>query len=149
MNFWIFAVSSVVLLYLLGLSICHWYVRKNQVVNKKLCWNPLKWGSVLLGFIYKIIFPPHVLEQYVLRFYDSECRQCIKRGECVFYDENGEVRTDKGCGCAMPEKAYVPFECCYEGNWGPIMWNKKKYNDHREKYPINITVEYLTETNKQ
>lgn len=81
----------------------------------------------------------------VLRFYEDDCRVCIKNKKCVVYDDNGQVIG--GCGCKMPEKAYVPFESCSEGNWGPIIWNKKKYKDFREKYPIDIKIIYKNNNN--
>jgi hypothetical protein len=92
--------------------------------------NPLKWLSVLRAAIVMRLLAPHIVEQLALRLYDAECSRCVDNGRCF------------DCGCAMPAKAMDPFASCSKGNWGPIVFSKKRYSSIRKKYPIKITISY-------
>ena len=94
----------------------------------KECFDPRKHLSILLGFLFSVLIPKHVFDQYALRFYDDQCRKCIETGVCTL---NGE----KGCGCDPWKKALSPFETCSFHNYGPIIFNKKKAID----FLLNVT----------
>lgn len=95
------------------------------------CFNPLKWVSVFFGYTMKWLIPQHIFEQYVLRFYDEECRvDCMLKGKCIT------------CGCDAIAKGWSPKEKCSNNNWGPIVFNKRKYKALRDKYPVNIKITY-------
>lgn len=96
----------------------------------KDCFNPVKWMSVLYGFFLKVFIPPHVFEQLILRVYDPECQPCVENGKCVH------------CGCDTIAKMYSPLERDSDNNWDTIIWNKRKYKQHREKFPVKILVEW-------
>lgn len=128
---------------LLGLSIylvCSYVVYK---YNQKLksqgfmgittaeCFNPLKWMSVVFGYTMKFLIPQHVFEQYVLRFYDDYCREnCMIPGKCI------------KCGCDAVAKGWSFNEKCSMDNWGPIIFNKDKYEELRKQFPVTIKIEY-------
>lgn len=108
-------------------------------ISTKDCFNPLKWLSVLYGFTLKILIPRHVFEQYVLRIYDEDCQVCVEEGKCV----GGSIcGSDCACGCDTLAKMYSPTESDSGENWGPIVFNKKEYERHREQYPVKIKIEY-------
>jgi hypothetical protein len=91
------------------------------------CMNPIKHLSVVVGFIFSLI-PQHIFEQYVLRVYDDYCRPNCLLG-------NGG-RCDS-CGCNTYAKMMSPLEEDSRGNW-----SKRKYKEHREKYPVKIEPKY-------
>jgi len=95
--------------------------------------NPLKWGSVLYASFMKFLFPMHIVEQLVLRMYDTECRKCVANGSCL------------GCGCDI-SKVYTPWDRCSEGNWGPMIDCVEEYARIREEFPVEITVRYEKDT---
>lgn len=128
---WIFVVIAG--LYLIGVLTCLFATRDNAAVDKAKCFSPLSWLSYVSGNLIMYLCPPHVLEQFMLRFFDKECRQCVSDGKCF------------DCGCDMPAKAYVPYEKCSRGNWGPIIWDKEEYQELRELYPIKIEIKYDNE----
>lgn len=95
------------------------------------CFNPVKWFSVFIGYAFKYLIPLHIFEQYVLRFYDPECRpDCISKGKC------------KICGCDSVCKAWSPIESCSKGNWPPVIYDKEEYQNFREEFPVKIKIEY-------
>lgn len=98
--------------------------------------NPIKWFSFAFGYIFKTLLPKHILEQLILRYYDPECKK-----DC--YDTPGGKC--KYCGCDAIAKASVPFESCSGGNWGPMIINKKKYQEHRNQFPVTIIIKYGSE----
>lgn len=108
--------------------------RKNDLISVKDCLDPRKWFSYVLGNVMMTLLPPHILEQFVLRVFDKECRECVKNGKCYH------------CGCDMPARAYDPFTDCSGGNWGPIVFNKSEYLKIREEYPVEIKIEYNNES---
>lgn len=128
---------SIVLLYLVGLLACMWKVRKlknggYEEMEHCDCWNPKKWVSFALGFALKHLVADFVFEQYVIRMYDPYCRpNCYEAedGKCV------------KCGCDAIAKAMSPSETCSKGQWGPVDFNRKRYEGHRKQYPIKIKVE--------
>lgn len=102
-------------------------------IGYKQCFNPLKQFSVILGFSLSLI-PDHIIEQYVLRLYDTDCRaECYlgNGGKCV------------SCGCNTKAKMCSPFEMDSKDRWGRIEWSKEKYKKTRELYPVKITINYL------
>lgn len=114
------------------------------------CINPKKWYSVLYGTILYIIIPPHVFEQYVLRFYAEDCQVCIKAGKCVGGSSCG---ADCSCGCDTLKKMYSPFEKD-SGNikgvgrsWTKIIRDKKKYEAVRRNSPVSINIEFKNNKN--
>lgn len=108
-------------------------------IPTKDCINPLKWMSVLYGFTLKLLIPRHVFEQYVLRMYDEDCQICVKEGKCV----GGTIcGSDCSCGCDTIAKMYSPTEKDSGDNWGPIIFNKKEYEELRKETPVKITIEY-------
>lgn len=121
-------------LYLFGVLTCLLSTRNNKEVDKGKCFKPLSWLSYALGYVIKRFVPLHVFEQIVLRIYDEECSRCVADGKCF------------DCGCDMPAKAYVPYESCSRGNWGPIIWGKKEYKELRKTYPVKIKIEYANES---
>lgn len=108
-------------------------------IPTKDCFNPLKWLSVLYGFTLKILIPRHVFEQYVLRMYDPDCSVCIKEGKCIGGLTCGN---QCACGCDTIAKMYSPTEADSGENWGPIIFNKKEYQELRKDYPVKITITY-------
>ena len=132
---------SLVFIYLVGFSFCYSKVRQLQAegydeMTFKDCFNPLKWISVAMGFILKYLVEPHVLEQMVIRLYDESCKPCYRDGVCHV------------CGCNSIAKAYSPIESCSADNWGPIIFNKQKYEKLREEFPVEIKITYGTEDSK-
>ena len=103
------------------------------------CFSPVKWMSVLYGFILKTIVPLHIFEQYVLRIYDKDCSVCVKNGKCIGGLNCG---FNCACGCDTLAKMYSPFETDSGHNWDKIIFNKKKYEEFRKKYPITINISY-------
>lgn len=96
------------------------------------CLNPIKMFNVGYGYVLGLLVPQHVFEQYVLRLY-SECREeCLlgNRGKCT------------KCGCSTYQKMLAPGETDSKDRWGKIIWNKKKYKELREKYPVQIKITY-------
>lgn len=116
-----------------ALSYNFWIKRQGaEGIEWKQCLNPIKHLSVFVGFTIGLI-PPHVCQQYTLRWNDDYCKP-----NCLM-SENG--RCDS-CGCKVWQKMASPFEKDSRGNWGPIIWSKKKYEELREQYPVTITVTY-------
>ena len=101
------------------------------------CLNPVKFLSVLYGFLLKTLIPLHVFEQYVLRIYNKDCNVCIKGGSCIGGTRCG---SDCACGCDTLAKMYSPLEEDSAGNWVKIEWNKDKYEAKRKLYPIKIEI---------
>lgn len=97
------------------------------------CLNPVKHLSVLIGFIFYFLIPEHVFEQLVLRVYDDYCRPNCLLGN------NGKCDS---CGCNTYAKMMSPLEEDSRGNWGSIIWSKKKYKSLREQYPVKIKATY-------
>lgn len=118
------------------LAVCYNYWLKGQGSNGIKwveCLNPVKHFNVLIGFIFYFLIPSHVFEQFVLRVYDDYCRpNCLleNKGRCV------------SCGCNTYAKMMSPLEEDSKGNWSKIIWNKKKYEEIRKKYPVKIEVKY-------
>ena len=116
-----------------ALSYNFWIKREGaNGIEWKQCFNPIKHFSVAIGFIMTLI-PQHIFEQYVLRVYDDYCRpNCLlgNEGKC------------DSCGCSTYAKMMSPLEKDSRGNWGTIIWSKKKYKEHREKYPVKIEPKY-------
>lgn len=95
------------------------------------CFNPKKWFSVFIGYLFKFLIPQHVFEQYVLRFYDPECRPlCMLKGPCDV------------CGCDAIAKGWSYSETCSKGNWPRVIFNKKEYEEFRKNYPVKIEIKY-------
>ena len=129
---------SVLILYLVGSGLCLRKVKSlraegfNEITFLQ-CLNPILWFSLVIGKVFKVLVPPHIFEQYVLRVYDEECRpQCYlsRNGTCV------------ECGCDALAKAYSPISQCSKGNWGRIIFNKSKYKKLRDDYPVQIKINY-------
>lgn len=101
----------------------------------KECFFPEKHFSFLIGYFVSKI-PKHIIEQYVLRFYDDECQKCYKSGECLH-----RITKKKTCGCDPYKKACSPFEKCSNSYWGLIIFNKSKAEAFLKslKYKISIT----------
>lgn len=99
----------------------------------KQCFNPLKMLSFVLGWGISIV-PKHIIDQYVIRLYSKDCRQCFKEGEC-FNEEN------ENCGCPPYQKACSPFEACM-GHWDPIIWSKKKWEKKILDNPFDLTINF-------
>lgn len=134
MLFWISVITAS--LYVIG-SVSAYLVNvnlKNQGftgISTAEVLNPLKWVSVFIGYFLKFVIPLHILEQYILRFYDPECRpDCMLVGRC------------KTCGCDSVCKAWSPMEECSKKNWPKIIWSKKEYEAFRKKFPVQIKIEY-------
>jgi len=128
----------LIFLYVFGaISACvaNFIMRKKGLegISYKECLSPLKMISVLLGFALKYIIPQHIFEQYVIRFYDPDCRT-----ECVLGNDGNCV----ACGCDTIAKMWSPFELCKKKRWPPIIWSKKEYKAYRELYPLKIFVKY-------
>lgn len=107
-------------------------VKKLTGIGWKECFNPFKMLSVVIGFTLWVIIPMHIFEQYVLRFYDDQCRPtCLlgNKGNCI------------SCGCNTKAKMWSPLEKDSKNNWGKIIFSKKAYIELRKKYPINIKIE--------
>ena len=94
------------------------------------CYSPKKLFSVVMGFALNCLIPSHVFEQYVLRFYDKDCKPCLDKGKCTM------------CGCNTKAKMWSPLEEDSGDNWGPIIWNKEEYESLRSKFPVQIDVKY-------
>ena len=101
------------------------------------CFNPIKFFNVAIGLLFKLILPLHVFEQLVLRIYDEDCKVCLDEGKCVGGSACGE---ECACGCDTVAKMYSPLESDSGENWGPIIWNKNKYEELRKEYPIEIII---------
>lgn len=128
------ALIILVSLYLLCAGVVIWVTRNNDLIKLEDCLNPRNWVSYVTGHLMMRLLPPHVLEQYILRLFDSECRECVTNGKCHH------------CGCDMPARAYDPFTSCSAGNWGPIIFDKSKYAKLREEYPIEIQIKYTNDS---
>lgn len=102
-------------------------------IEWKECFFPIKHLSFTIGYIVSLI-PWWIMDQYVMRFYDDQCRLCILQREC-------KVNGVKGCGCDPYKKACSPFEKCSFDNYGPIIFNKVKAINHllNIKYKIKVT----------
>lgn len=129
---------DIIAIYLFsGISACiaNYFMRKKGLkgISYLECFNPLKMISVLVGFILKYVIPQHILEQYVIRFYDEDCRR-----ECVFSSDGKCV----SCGCDAIAKMWSPIEEDSKKRWGKIIWRKSKYRAFREKYPLKIKIQY-------
>lgn len=97
------------------------------------CFNPLKMASVFVGYLLRSIIPDHVFEQYVIRFYDPDCRKdCLlgNDGKCV------------SCGCDTHSKMWSPMEKDSKSRWGKIIFSKEEYAELRKKYPVTIKITY-------
>ncbi len=97
------------------------------------CFNPIKIIGVAIGFTLSYMFPLHIFEQYILRFYDVDCR-----AECLIGNEGKCV----SCGCNTRAKMWSPFESCSKNRWAKIIWSRKKYKEYRLKYPVQIKTQY-------
>lgn len=136
-SFLLICVLSAVL-YLIGATLSLYkihHLKKEGYdgLNYQDCLNPVLWFSFVYGTLWNWFVPQHVMEQLLLRYYDSFCKpNCYDSatGKCVH------------CGCNAVAKASVPFASCSADNWGPIIFNKKMYQQMREKYPITIKIEY-------
>ena len=132
---------SLIFIYVIGFGLCYLKVldleaQGYEEMTCKDCLNPMKWFSVVTGFILKYLVPPHILEQMVLRLYDEDCSMCYKNGVCGV------------CGCDSIAKAYSPTESCSGDNWGPIIFDKQKYQKLREEFPIEIKISYGNKDSK-
>lgn len=94
--------------------------------------NPVKYLSVLYALFMELMFPLHIVEQIILRMYDMECRECVKRGSCKY------------CSCSM-SKVFVPWEKCTNGNWNEMTESKADYQQMREEFPVEILIRYPKE----
>ena len=101
----------------------------------KECFDPRKHLSFILGSLIALI-PWWVIEQYVMRIYDDECRKCISHGLCVDSD------TRKTCGCPAWKKICSPLESCKKKRFGPIIFNKEKALIHLSQTNHKISVKY-------
>lgn len=132
---------KIIVLYLIGLALCTYKVKKlkeqgYEEMQYCHCFDPRKWLSFAVGFLLKYLVPNFVLEQYVIRLYDPYCKSnCYESvdGKCV------------KCGCDAVAKAMSPSETCSAGMWGPIELSRRKYEAHREEYPITIKIERKNE----
>ncbi len=97
------------------------------------CFNPIKLISVWIGFTLWLLVPMHIFEQYVLRFYDPECRT-----SCLLGNDGSCVK----CGCNTTAKMWSPLEKDSNYNWGKIIFSRRKYRELRNKYPVKIKIEY-------
>lgn len=95
------------------------------------CFNPIKWLSFTLGHLISLI-PMHVIDQYIMRYADEECRQCVLNGECPH----------KKCGCRIEAVVASPLEQCKLGNFGPIIFSKKKFEQKYKLINYKFKVEY-------
>lgn len=100
-------------------------------IPNKECWYPSKHFSYAVGFFISLI-PHHVLIQYAIRFATEKCRDCQKKGFCLDFHGN------KTCGCDPYKMACSPFEKCKNGNYLPIIWNKKKAWEYINSINPNI-----------
>lgn len=111
-----------------------WGMRKTIKNTKWKDWvNPFRWLQVLYADLLSSIFPPYILEQYMLRIFDEECKRCVKEGACF------------DCGCSTPEKMYLDGSSCSLENWGPIIENEEEYRKIREESPVEILINYKNE----
>lgn len=123
---------------LLGFYLAWWLVAHSGSLlsTRFVDWiNPVKWGSVMYAQAMELVFGRHIVEQMVLRMYDSECRECMARGSCVH------------CGCDM-SKVWVPWERCSADNWGEMILDADEYRRVRLEAPVMIEVRYLLEENQ-
>ena len=104
-------------------------------IHWKECFSPIKHLSFILGTIIAQI-PWWVMDQYVMRFYDDNCRVCIEDGLCIDPD------TKKSCGCNARKKVSSPFEVCKKGNFGKIIFNKEEALNHLNSIKYKIKVVY-------
>lgn len=104
-------------------------------IHWKECFSPLKHLSFMLGTIIAQI-PWWIMDQYVMRFYDDECRVCIEEGLCIDPD------TKKSCGCNARKKAASPFEKCKKNNFDKIIFNKEEAINHLKNTNYKIKVIY-------
>lgn len=130
---------TVVTIYFAGVYVCNSYNKelKNKGlagIDSRECWNPLKQLSVFFGFLFFLIVPEHIIEQYVYRLYHPVCKsKCYDSPDGTCYH----------CGCKARAKAMSPYEGCSANHWGPIVFSKRKYYDRKKKYPFEITVKDL------
>lgn len=96
---------------------------KWSLINKWYLLNPIKWFSVALGFVVRILIPTHILEQLAWRL--VLCYPCYEKGYCTH------------CGCSFPDKGYVFFEKCSEGKWGPFK-NKENWKAQKETFKFEL-----------
>ncbi|MCC6818563.1 MAG: hypothetical protein IT245_06720 [Bacteroidia bacterium] len=115
----------------------NWWLRGKGLTGISYwdCMNPVKFISVLFGFIMSVVFPLHIFEQYALRFYDVDCRK-----NCL----NSEDGACEICGCNTKAKMWSPFEHCSNNNWPKIIWSKKKYIEFRKLHPATLKPIYGT-----
>lgn len=127
--FWIYIVGAICA------CIANYVMKKKGLegISYKECFNPLKMLSVLIGFALKYIIPQHIFEQFVIRFYDEDCRS-----ECILGNDGNCV----ACGCDTIAKMWSPIEECKKKRWGKIIWSKKKYTAYRQLYPLKIKIQY-------
>jgi hypothetical protein len=114
----------------------NWHLKNNkglEGIPYLQCNNPIKLFSVVVGFFLYFLFPMHILEQYILRFYDEDCRK-----ECLL-GHDGHCVT---CGCHTKSKMWSPLEKDSQARWGKIIWRKSKYQALRKKYPVKINITY-------
>lgn len=98
------------------------------------CFNPKKWISFFIGNVFYYLVPLWILDQYVIRFYSENCRNCIEKEVCIY---NGE----KGCGCNAYKKACSPLEQCSFNFYGPIILNKKEANKFLSNIKLTLKIE--------
>lgn len=115
--------------------IYNWWLKRKGLegISYWDCQNPIKLFSVLIGFILMVVFPMHILEQYILRFYDQDCRR-----ECLLGNNGNCVK----CGCYTKAKMWSPLERDSQNRWVGIIWSRKKYEKLRKKYPLKIKIEF-------
>lgn len=107
----------------------------------KECFYPSKHFSFIVGNVFYYIVPLWILDQYVIRFYNENCRKCIESEVCTF---NGK----KGCGCNAYKKACSPLEQCSFDFYGPIIFNKKEAKEFLSSIKLTIKIESKNATNK-
>lgn len=120
----------VSVLYLAGFVICRVKTAGKSQVSLRDCLNPRNWISYVIGTSLASLIPLHVMEQYIIRIKDEECRKCVKAGACLH------------CGCNMPERALDPWQTCSAGNWGPIIFDRDEYENWKKEVGLKIEVAY-------
>ncbi len=133
-------VVFVLVAYLIGVASAI-YVNYNLKFKKhmkgvpwKECFSVFKMASVLIGFLLSKTLPLYIIDQYVMRFSDEQCRQCMEEGVCKF--------TNKPCGCDPLMMAYSPLEKCPAGNYGKIK-GRKAFKEYLKEFYYKLkTPEY-------
>ena len=97
------------------------------------CFSIFKMMSFVIGWSISFI-PTHILDQYVIRLYSKECRNCFKLGECS--NEENEL-----CGCPPYQKACSPFERC-RGYWDPVVFDREAWEKQIRENPFDLTIKF-------